>query len=72
MAYDRNSTVGEIMSDPVAMEVMEELFPGVSSHPMISYALNMSLEDLTTYPQSGTDPERIDQFLEAVNKRLED
>lgn len=71
MAYDRHSTVGEILSDPIAQEVMEELFPGVSSHPMISYALTMSLDDLTAYPQSGADSEQIDRFLKAVNERLE-
>ena len=70
MAYDRNSTVGEIISDPIALEVMEEIFPGVTSHPMINYALNMTLEDLAAYPQSETDPEQIDNLLEAINKRL--
>lgn len=70
MAYDRNTTIGEILADPIAAELLEEFTPGVTTNPMINHALTMTLEDVAAFPQAQADDEFIDNFLEAVNERL--
>lgn len=71
MAYDRKTTVGEILADPIAVEVLEDFIPGIATHPMIHHALTMTLEDVASFPPSGADSEMIDDFLDAINERLQ-
>lgn len=70
MAFDRNTTVGEILADPIATEILEEFIPGVATHPMINHALTMTLDDVAAFPQASADSELIDNFLEVLNTRL--
>lgn len=72
MKYDRNSTLGEIISDPIAAEALEELSPGFQSHPMIHHAMNMTLEDIAAFPGAGVSSEQIDEMLDALRERLGD
>ena len=51
MPYSLESTVGEILKDEVAVEIIEKYVPGITSNPLIGFAKSMSLNSLLSFPQ---------------------
>lgn len=51
MGLTINSTVGELLADPKAREIMEKHLPGSSTNPSMSIIENMTLPDV--WPMSG-------------------
>jgi hypothetical protein len=71
MAYTLDSTVGEILNDPRAREVMDKYAPGVSTNPMIGMAKNWTIRNIMAMPQArsaGLTVDKVEQVLEEINK----
>ncbi len=51
MTFTLDSTVGELLNDPVAVELLEKYSPGISTNPMIGFAKGMTLRVLLNFPQ---------------------
>ena len=72
MAYTLDTTVGELLKDTHAVEVLERHVPGVSKNPMIGMASGMTIKSLLTMPQAqqyGVTEEKVLKVLEEINQR---
>jgi hypothetical protein len=72
MAYTLETTVGEILKDTNAMDVLDKHVPGASKNPMLGLASGMTLKSLLAMPQAkqlGVTEELVKQFLAEVNAR---
>jgi len=72
MAYTLETTVGEILNDAHAVEVLEQYVPGVSTNPMVGMAEGMTLRSLLDLPQAkqlGITEEMVTNVLAQVNAR---
>lgn len=72
MAYTLDTTLGEILDDPQAKEVLDKHLPGVADNPMVGMARGMSLNTILSMPQAqqlGLTRERAESVLDEVNKR---
>lgn len=71
MPYSLDSTVGEILKDPRAREVMDKYAPGVSSNPMIGMAKSWTIKNILGMPQAksaGLTAEKVQQVLDEINR----
>lgn len=70
LAYERfsmDSTLGEILAEPTAVEMFHEIAPGMLDNPMIQFAYQMSLSELL-----GAAPEAkqmYEEVVKALNKQ---
>lgn len=72
MAYSLDTTVGELLKDTRAVEVLEQHVPGISSNPMIGMASGMTIKSLLAMPQAqqyGVTEEKVRTILEEINAR---
>ena len=72
MAYTMDTTVGELLKDSHAVEVLEKHVPGVSKNPMIGMASGMTIKSLLAMPQAqqyGITEEKVKAVLDEINKR---
>lgn len=72
MAYTLDTTLGEILDDPQAKEILDKHLPGVADNPMVGMARGMSLNSILALPQAsqlGLTRERAQSVLDEVNKR---
>ncbi len=72
MAYSLDTTVGELLKDTRAIEVLERHVPGISSNPMIGMASGMTIKSLLAMPQAqqyGVTEEKARTILEEINAR---
>lgn len=70
MAYTLDTTVGEILKDPKAVEILDKYAPGVSKNPMIGLAKGMSLKSLLAMQQAkqaGVTEEMVQRVLTEIN-----
>jgi hypothetical protein len=73
MAYDLDTTVGELLQDTRALEILERHVPGVSTNPMIGMASGMTIKSLLAMPQAqqyGVTEEKVMKVLEEINARI--
>ena len=66
--YTRETTVGEILKDPKAVEVIENFSPGITKNPAIRMVKKFKLEKLTGVKQVGLSSEKLDELLKEVNE----
>ena len=59
MAFDEHSRVRDIMADERAKAVVEKHLPGASTHPQLPEALDMTLQEISYYPESGLTREKL-------------
>jgi hypothetical protein len=72
MAYTLDSTVGEILKDTHAVEILERHVPGISKNPMLSMAKGMTLKAIVAMPpakQAGLTEDMVKQVLVEINAR---
>ncbi len=62
-----DSKLKEILANPEARAIVEELRPRFSANPMIKLAMGMKFSDLIKYPQAGYSPEEIQLLTEKLN-----
>jgi hypothetical protein len=70
MAYTLETTVGTIMDDTRAVEVLEKYAPGISKNPMLAFAKGMTLKSLLEMPQAkqlGVTEEMVTKVLAEIN-----
>ncbi|GMV33931.1 MAG: hypothetical protein DCC59_08095 [Chloroflexi bacterium] len=72
MAYTLNTTVGEILDDTHALEVLEKHAPGISKNPMLGMARGFTLKQIVSMPQAkdmGVTEEMVEKVLAEINAR---
>lgn len=72
MAYSMDTTVGELLKDTRAVEILEQHVPGISSNPMIGMASGMTIKTLLAMPQAqqyGVTEEKVKAILDEINAR---
>lgn len=72
MAYTLDTTVGEILKDTRAVEILERHAPGVSKNPMIAFAKGMTLRSVVAMPQArqaGVTEDMVVKVLAEINAR---
>ena len=72
MAYTMDTTVGELLKDTQAVEVLEKHVPGVSKNPMIGMASGLTIKSLLAMPQAqqyGITEEKVRAVLDEINWR---
>jgi hypothetical protein len=70
MTYSLDTTIGDILKDAKAVEILDKYAPGVSSNPMIGLAKGMSLKALLAMPQAkqaGVTEEMVLKVLAEIN-----
>jgi hypothetical protein len=70
MTYTLDTTVGTILDDTNAVEILEKYAPGVSKNPMIGLAKGMTLKALLALPQArdaGVTEEMVTKVLAEIN-----
>ena len=53
MAFSANSKIREILADESAKAVLDRHMPGASTHPQLYQAMDMTLKQVSWYPESG-------------------
>ncbi|KXK15221.1 MAG: hypothetical protein UZ14_CFX002000662 [Chloroflexi bacterium OLB14] len=72
MAYTLDTTVGEILDDTNAVEILEKYAPEVSKNPMLALARGMTLKSILAMPQAkqaGLTEEMVTKVLEEINAK---
>lgn len=70
MAYTLDTTMGEILSNPEAVKVMDELMPGASKNPMMKMAKSFTLGKIAKTPAAKVSTEQVQGLLDALNAKL--
>ncbi|MGE5223866.1 MAG: hypothetical protein ACM3PY_15615 [Omnitrophica WOR_2 bacterium] len=73
MAFTLNTTLGELLDNPTAKQVLDQQLPGISSNPMVTMVKGMSLNSLLAMPQAaqfGMTKEKVESLLAEINKRI--
>lgn len=53
MVFSENSTLGDLLSNKAAAEVLEKHLPGVTTNPMLSMGKSFTLKQLSAFPQAN-------------------
>ena len=72
MPYAMDSTVGELLTDTHAVEILERHVPGISHNPMLGLAKGMTLKSILAMPQAkqaGLTEDMVKQVLTEINNR---
>jgi len=70
MAYTMDTTMGDILSNPEAVKVMDELMPGASTNPMMKMAKGFTLAKIAKTPAAKVSVEKVEELLAALNAKL--
>jgi hypothetical protein len=67
-----DTTVGELLKDTHAVEILERHVPGISHNPMLGLAKGMTLKSILAMPQAkqaGLTEDMVKQVLTEINNR---
>ena len=53
MAFSEQSKIREIIADERAKAILDKHLPGASTHPQLYQAMEMTLKEISWYPESG-------------------
>jgi NAD(P)-dependent dehydrogenase (short-subunit alcohol dehydrogenase family) len=67
MGISVDSKLKEVLANPEARAIVEEIRPGFASHPMLKMALGMKFSALIKFPQAGFSEEEIQLLTEKLN-----
>ena len=70
MAYTMDTTMGDILSNPEAVKVLDELMPGASTHPMMKMAKGFSLGKIAKTPAAKVSVDQVQKLIDALNAKL--
>lgn len=70
MAYTMDTTMGDILSNPEAVKVLDELMPGASTNPMMKMAKGFSLGKIAKTPAAKVSVDQVQQLIDALNAKL--
>ena len=66
MAITFDSLVKDILEDPAAVEIFEDMVPGISTNPAMKMIGGMPLSAAVKLPQSGFTPEMVEELKERI------
>lgn len=66
MALSINSTVGELIKNPQAVQILESYLPGASRHPMLPMAMGMTLRQVAYEPEA----QGLYKYLNEIDEKL--
>jgi hypothetical protein len=67
--YDlRTVTIGTLLDDPAAVEVIDGIVPGITTHPMIGFARGMTVTQALSAAGDRADPETTQRLLTALGE----
>jgi len=64
MAFSENSRIREILADERARAILDKHLPGASTHPQLDMAMDMTLKEISWYPEAGLTPEMLKAIAE--------
>ncbi len=70
MPYTLETTVGQILDDTHAVEILEKHAPGLAKNPMLALARGMTLKSILAMPQAkqaGVTEEVVEKVLAEIN-----
>lgn len=68
--YSEDTKLGELLADPAAVAILDEVLPGATSNPMLGMAKGFTLKQIAAMPQAGIAPEKATELLEKLNAQL--
>ncbi len=74
MTFTLNSTIGEIMDNQKARNLVDTYIPGASGNPMLGMVRNWTLNSIISMPQvnsAGLTREKVETLLAELNKQVE-
>jgi len=66
MAITIDSLVKDVVDCPEAVEIFEDMMPGISTNPMLKMISNMPVSAVVRMPQSGFTPEMVEELKERL------
>jgi hypothetical protein len=70
MAYTLDTTMGEILGNPDAVKVLDEMMPGASTNPMMKMAKGFTLGKIAKTPAAKVSVEQVEGLISALNAKL--
>jgi len=67
MPISFDSKLKEILADPDAKAILDELIPHLSGHPSMKMALGMKMSKIARLPYSKLKPEKAKELEERLN-----
>jgi hypothetical protein len=70
MPYTLDTTVGDLLKDTHAVDILEKHVPGISKNPMIGFAKGMTIRSVLAMPQAkdaGLTEDRVNKVLAEIN-----
>ena len=64
MAFSEQSKMREIIADERAKAILDKHLPGASTHPQLYMAMNMTLKEISWYPEAGLLKEKLQALVE--------
>ena len=68
MRFNRHSTVRQVLANEKARAVLEKHVPGVSAHPDLPMAMDMSLAEAASYPEAGISRDQLEALVAELEK----
>ncbi len=71
MNVNMDTTLGALLDNPKAKEILEKYAPGVSTNPMIGMARGMTINNLLAMPQAaqmGFTKDKADKIIAEINR----
>jgi hypothetical protein len=68
MAWNLESTIGQIVGDPKALEIVERIVPGISSTPGMEMVRDLPLRTVAGFAPDKLTPEVLAQIEEEFSK----
>ena len=63
MAFSEQSKMREIIADERAKAILDKHLPGASTHPQLYMAMNMTLKEISWYPEAGLSKEKLQALV---------
>jgi len=68
MTFNRHSTVREVLANEASRAVLGKYVPGASMHPNLPMAMDMTLAEVATYPESGLSEQGFKALVAELEK----
>ena len=69
MAYSMDTVVGDILANPEALALMDEIIPGTSKNPMMKMAKGFTLGKIAKTPAAKIPEAKIQEFIDKANAK---
>jgi len=64
VAFSEQTTIREIIADERAKAILDKHLPGASTHPQLDMGIDMTLKQISWYPESGLTPDKLKALVE--------